>query len=715
MQASNVGGVAGAGSRSTRTSRRSESDSEDADPDFQTSAQIDGFSNNGGGARRSPRRAVSFDTSSSSSSSFFGAKMKAKGDSGAEASKSMPSSLGQRSRRGGGRRFVAANTVPATNWRTAAGGGYGGWTSSSGDDDEDDEEEKEFLTRSARARSKTAKREKAMAAAAAAEAGPAQPLREMPLVWVNCNSCSKWRSLPRCRDPATLPDTWVCADHPTRSKRYCHLPQEVVVEPPPGPFNDLHHDCLLVVFGYLLPRELCRAARVSTAWRSAARQPQLWTHLNLVDFWRCDWNVAAAAMRRLALESADLRAVWIPATIDGMSAISLDAVSSSSLYESLVQDHGDHAVAAGIAVSAAASPPSSPAAEAVPPTSMLSPSRRSVDVSGAGGAAGSAALPASRPLLAELVVLSTIKTLRHLQLPTLPSAVFKTLVAGLPSLITLTVESIVPSDGDVNGIDFSKLGDLAELKKLQIRGRSRGGLTLSPFTFGGGINNLGLLKHLAVLEITGLRGANAEDFGFLASLHGLQALCLGDCELWDEGVDHALSTLATLTHLRLEGGGGAQSQLGAAIQKLSKLVRLDLMLYHLPAGLAKTIGCLQSLETLCLQPFDFSSEEGFEDHAGVVTANENAFAVACAASQASEVRWGMLGRDASCRCAFQASTRTDTVLAMESQSTLQARLKRGLPNALAVEVHFFNSPELSSANFMEAVHTYSARAGVNSA
>ena len=432
--------------------------------------------------------------------------------------------------------------------------------------------------------------------------------------------------------------------------------------------------------------------------------------------------ITAALIRLAVVESVDLRAVWMPATLEGMSTISVDDASSSTLYEQLVYDHGSYAVAAGIAA-APASPSTSPSSRLLPPSLSMVPSpssplsRRSSGGGGGGGGAASASaadftagvvspLP---PQLGELAALSTVKTLRHLRLPMLSSAAFKTLVSGLASLVTLTVEGLVPSDGDATGIDFSKLGDLTNLEQLQIRG-SRGGLTLSPFAFGGGINNLGFLDQLTVLEVTGLRAANAEEFGYLARLRRLRALCLGDCELWDEGVYQALSSLTSLTHLRLEVGGGEQSHLAAAIKNMSKLVRLDLMLYHLPAGLAKIVGSLQALETLCLQPFDFSSEDDVAEDR-TVPANENALAAACAAAQVSEVRWGMLGRTSTHKCAFQTGAR----LMMESQDSLKAKLKRSLPNTVAVAVHLFDSVELSAANFMQAVHFHPAASGAAAA
>jgi hypothetical protein len=46
-------------------------------------------------------------------------------------------------------------------------------------------------------------------------------------VWVQCNDCDKWRSLPSTVDPTTLPDIWTCNLNiydPERAN--CEAPEE---------------------------------------------------------------------------------------------------------------------------------------------------------------------------------------------------------------------------------------------------------------------------------------------------------------------------------------------------------------------------------------------------------------------------------------------------------------------------------------------------------
>jgi hypothetical protein len=46
-------------------------------------------------------------------------------------------------------------------------------------------------------------------------------------VWVQCNTCDKWRSLPSTVDPDKLPDIWVCQlNHYDPKRRNCDAPEE---------------------------------------------------------------------------------------------------------------------------------------------------------------------------------------------------------------------------------------------------------------------------------------------------------------------------------------------------------------------------------------------------------------------------------------------------------------------------------------------------------
>lgn len=40
-------------------------------------------------------------------------------------------------------------------------------------------------------------------------------------VWVQCNTCDKWRSLPNTVDPASLPDIWFCELNMYDAERNC--------------------------------------------------------------------------------------------------------------------------------------------------------------------------------------------------------------------------------------------------------------------------------------------------------------------------------------------------------------------------------------------------------------------------------------------------------------------------------------------------------------
>ena len=57
------------------------------------------------------------------------------------------------------------------------------------------------------------------AVAAAAAAAAAAP--EDDRVWVQCNTCDKWRALPSTIDPALLPDIWFCELNVYDTTRNC--------------------------------------------------------------------------------------------------------------------------------------------------------------------------------------------------------------------------------------------------------------------------------------------------------------------------------------------------------------------------------------------------------------------------------------------------------------------------------------------------------------
>jgi CW-type Zinc Finger len=95
-----------------------------------------------------------------------------------------------------------------------------GAESSQGADEEDTEVEQE---KPAATTSRTAKSSSAASSASLsnsnAEVSAAPP--EDDRVWVQCNTCDKWRSLPNTVDPAMLPDIWFCELNIYDAERNC--------------------------------------------------------------------------------------------------------------------------------------------------------------------------------------------------------------------------------------------------------------------------------------------------------------------------------------------------------------------------------------------------------------------------------------------------------------------------------------------------------------
>lgn len=83
-----------------------------------------------------------------------------------------------------------------------------------GDEDDYDEDE-ETAQESEKPVTSTSRVSKSSAAASAAsnnsfdKASSSLP-PEDDRVWVQCNTCDKWRALPSTVDPALLPDIWFC-------------------------------------------------------------------------------------------------------------------------------------------------------------------------------------------------------------------------------------------------------------------------------------------------------------------------------------------------------------------------------------------------------------------------------------------------------------------------------------------------------------------------
>jgi CW-type Zinc Finger len=77
------------------------------------------------------------------------------------------------------------------------------------DDDEDDVEQEKPPSSSSRA-SKSSSSSSSAVAESNSIAAAAAAVPEDDRVWVQCNTCDKWRALPNTVDPAALPDIWFC-------------------------------------------------------------------------------------------------------------------------------------------------------------------------------------------------------------------------------------------------------------------------------------------------------------------------------------------------------------------------------------------------------------------------------------------------------------------------------------------------------------------------
>lgn len=78
-----------------------------------------------------------------------------------------------------------------------------------GSDNEEEEQEEVVEEPVAPSRGRKSAKDKAAAAAAAAKSSSTQSEAKEPL-WVQCNTCDKWRLLPSTVDPESLPDIWTC-------------------------------------------------------------------------------------------------------------------------------------------------------------------------------------------------------------------------------------------------------------------------------------------------------------------------------------------------------------------------------------------------------------------------------------------------------------------------------------------------------------------------
>ena len=76
------------------------------------------------------------------------------------------------------------------------------------DDDEDDTADQEKSTSTASRANKASSANNSTTSSS--DQGIAATVPEDDRVWVQCNTCDKWRALPNTVDPAALPDIWFC-------------------------------------------------------------------------------------------------------------------------------------------------------------------------------------------------------------------------------------------------------------------------------------------------------------------------------------------------------------------------------------------------------------------------------------------------------------------------------------------------------------------------
>ena len=100
---------------------------------------------------------------------------------------------------------------------------------------EEDEVEDERPIASSRSKTKDASATKDSASCSnssqdkSQEASAATALPEDDRVWVQCNTCDKWRALPNTVDPTQLPDIWFCELNNYDDERNCCEVKNIVM------------------------------------------------------------------------------------------------------------------------------------------------------------------------------------------------------------------------------------------------------------------------------------------------------------------------------------------------------------------------------------------------------------------------------------------------------------------------------------------------------
>ncbi|PVD26670.1 hypothetical protein C0Q70_14348 [Pomacea canaliculata] len=243
--------------------------------------------------------------------------------------------------------------------------------------------------------------------------------------------------------------------------------------------------------------------------------------------------------------------------------------------------------------------------------------------------------------------LDLLMGLRHIEFGLVPAAVVHAVVEKLTRLEVFKAEHITLFTDIYSEqmwttptkLDVGKFGSLVHLRELRLRGVL--GLVLPTFTFNGSLSELAHLKHLHSLSLTSLHAMRDSDFNFLADMKHLRELELGNCLNWTSQTYLLLGELRELRHLRLECGGEIPDiGLGDALLYLTKLERLELILFVIPASLNKALSELTCLHTLVLWP---------DTGCGILpaTVNSNAVAAVLNVKHLQVLEWGLMVKDSS--------------------------------------------------------------------
>lgn len=112
------------------------------------------------------------------------------------------------------------------------------------------------------------------------------------------------------------------------------------------------------------------------------------------------------------------------------------------------------------------------------------------------------------------------------------------------------------------------------------------------------------LLSLRHLSLTGIYSMNASNLEPLEALTALESLELGECDnLAGAFAKNILSKLRQLERLRLEGGrGSATFEILEVIEKLPKLIQLELVNFDIKQGFDTRIACCRRLKRLLIIP-----------------------------------------------------------------------------------------------------------------